>query len=379
MKSMVSFSIIAWFAYLAIMPVWAQVPMEYDAESRNLIFGGSWYVHYVRNEENKNDRDVGHNIYSITLNDEEDLADLSALVKNPDVDVNNRVHLIFNSKSRIVEFKLAPKHGHVALREGVFEEDVSGNRVNYTVSRVERNQKTVHHYYENARLQILNLDGEALSDPIDSVRRYVWSPDGNKVAYITGDHYEGGSGFLSTGTWILDMGSRENDPVKIYMEGSDLNWRDNNKLYIWDVGDQVLRYDTNQKTIEDTSRNGIYFSPDGHYYFDPAREGEPIRLFTTYDDQEVTQHYSFLTSEEIRHAQPRGWLDDRTLLIPSPRYPDFSEFIYFLGKESDEKKAESVAGLVIGKLDHERLLVLGPENRLIERSLHCLRTSEDCR
>ena len=334
---------------LMSMSAGAQVPVEYSEALESLFFGGSWYAHYMQQEPDG--EDVHRSIYRA---DVRPASIRSANVPPGDSlpgglrgDVQGDRNIFYASEGYISEHMLSPTGEHVALRESFFEQDVPVDRANYVVRRPVGNEEVVDRYYENSRLVVLDRWGGLVVDPIDFVRDHVWSPNGDKIAYITGTYYEGGMGFVSTGTWILDLELRTRS--KIYSGGWDLSWAEwDGRLYIGEISGQpanVLRYNTagEEPRMEITTHQGMYFSPNGEYYFDPGREGEPARLFQTEGDRELTGgHPAFA----LQGLQPRRWLDDRILVM---RDPDLygGELIYRL----EEKTARPVGGFVVERLE----------------------------
>lgn len=327
------FGLAGFLIVLISMPASAQIPVEYSEASGSFFYGGSWHADYPLREELSR-ADVSRTIYRTDV-----------LSENLNEEVfSERMYVFYTSEGYISEHVLSPTGEHVALRESFFEQDVPiGRRANYVVRRPVGNEEVVDRYYENSRLVVLNVRGEPVVDPIDFVRDYVWSPSGDKIAYVTGTYYEGGMGFVSTGTWILDLESRARSMV--HSSGWDLSWAEwDGRLYIWQISGQpadVLRYDA-VEGLEPTPHRGVYFSSNGEYYFDPGREGEPARLFQTDGDLELTgDHPAF----GFRGLQPRRWLGDQILVMQgSDLYA--GELIYRL----DEKTTQGVDGLVVERL-----------------------------
>lgn len=264
---------------------------------------------------------------------------------------------LYASAGEILEFKLSPSNTTIALIE--------------TVVALEPT---------DVRLTVLSISGEVLHS-IDSARRFAWSPSGDQIAFITGDSYEGGLGFRSTGTSVLDVETGKD--FEITEGGWDVRWAawGDQKIYIWDVGDggpRVLEYRIDSGYLGKTSHRGIHFSPHGRYYFVPSTEGEPFRLFKTAYDTELTNNDSgapvnhqragsrnaltFLQTQQMRYAQPRGWLDDHTLVIPYDHGREYiSEYLYNLQHDTC-----LLANGVIVDADHQEILVLNTRTNEIE-------------
>ncbi len=176
------------------------------------------------------------------------------------------------------------------------------------------------------------------------------SPDKDEVAYITGTPIESGLGFLSKGVSILDV--EDVEPRKIYGDGGwDIQWteQDQMSLYIWDLGSKdprVFRFNNSSRQprgLEETSHRSIHFSPSHKYYFHPSVEGDLFGILETTTDQDLTTinwtstdkhtenniRNSFLRSQQMQYAQPRGWINDHILVVPFyDSGEQLSEFIY---------------------------------------------------
>lgn len=314
-------------AQTSIDPAWAQVPMDGNWPPLHVFYGGRQYPY--RPAPGERGVDLSRAIYQANWGD--DVRDLTG------------TEALYISTGQILEVQLSPANGYLALREVVGGGEGA----------------------QQLRLSILDRSGDVVRS-VDSVREFVWSPTGEQIAYITGTPYEGGLGFVSTGTSVLDMETLETSQV--YPDGGwSLEWAawDRN-LYIWDLRrgrePQVMRYDPVSDNVEETSYHGIHFSPDGQWYYEPAKEGEPFRLFTASGERELpfsdwgADTGAFLRSREMRYAQPRGWLDNRTLLVPSQQSDgSVREYLY----DVDADTCHLVDGVVVGVGDRE-LLVLGP-------------------
>ena len=333
-----------WCVLLMAASSWAQIPVGYSHELNSVFYAA--------------DSGDGWQVVQLELDGARPVDD---------------GRILHDSGWRVSRVELAPSGSRIALTERLFEENARNG--NYFVKRIADGAEVTDRYYENSRLIILDAGGGVVADPVDAVRDYAWSPAGDKVAYVTGDYYEGGMGFLSTGTWILDVSSGRSK--KIHESGWGVTWTewDDDGIYMLELSGQparVLRYDMNRDEVGPTGHRGLFFSPGGRYYFDPAGDGEPTRVFETDGDRDVTMDHEFLASGDARYLRPRGWLDDRTLVIPHPT-SDWRDVLYFV----DEKSASVADGRVIGGPESEgpagELLLWIPPGEVVRTTIDDLR------
>jgi len=166
-------------------------------------------------------------------------------------------------------------------------------------------------------LIFINPEGKRIAKLDDDVREYVWSPDGDKIAYITGTYREGKM-FKTTGVYIFDLrdGSKKqitkdfpHPTMKDYIGGGyDINWavHDSN-IYIQEFEPLGGNYRYNTKTgkTEKVPYKGIHFSPDRKYYLVLLSEDSP-HLYVTATNQEITEQ----VTSRFGYL-PQSWIQDR--------------------------------------------------------------------
>ena len=213
----------------------------------------------------------------------------------------------------------------------------------------------------------IDLQGNEMAKLDDEVQKFSWSPDGQKIAYITGTYYEGGVGFKTTGVWIFDL--RDGSRVRIEKDfphkmidgfiggGVEINWaKHDSNVYIEDFAylDGVYRYITSTGKSEKVGHHGIVFSPDGKYYLMTLSEANyHIRLFRTSTDEEITDRvrarFGFGTGQHFMN-----WVFDQGHLA------HYSKREYEFANENDRKlgKASStrIAYNVIYDVDTDEIV-----------------------
>ncbi|MFQ6008665.1 MAG: hypothetical protein ACE5K8_06905 [Candidatus Zixiibacteriota bacterium] len=146
-------------------------------------------------------------------------------------------------------------------------------------------------------LVFIDRDGNEIMTLDEDVRKFSWSPDGEKIAYIKGTYYEGGVGFKTTGVGIFDLKDKSKTQIKKDFPhktirgfeggGYEINWaRHDSNVYIQDFGylDGIYRYNTKIGKSEKVDYKGIDFSPDGKYY----KEIEGIHIYLTATNEDIT-------------------------------------------------------------------------------------------
>jgi WD40 repeat protein len=150
-------------------------------------------------------------------------------------------------------------------------------------------------------LIFINTEGKEIGKLDEDVREFTWSPDGEKIAYITGVYDEGDIGFRTTGVYIFDLkdGSKKkitkdfpHPTIKDFEGGGyDINWavHDSN-IYIQEFEQLGGNYMYNTKTgkTEKVPYKGIHFSPDGKYYLALSSMEYP-RVYVSSTNEEITE------------------------------------------------------------------------------------------
>ena len=203
----------------------------------------------------------------------------------------------------------------------------------------------------------IDRDGNEITRLNDNVRKFSWSPDGEKIAYITGTYYDGGVGFKTTGVWIFDL--RDSSKVRIeknfphetidgYIGGGfKINWaKHDSNIYIedFDYLDGIYRYNTSTGKSEKVAHHGIRFSSDGKYYLMTLSEANHlIRLFRTSTHEEITNQIKARFGEGIRN-ESMNWVFDQGHLARyfKQEYEFANENDRQLGKASSSRIAYNV-------------------------------------
>lgn len=146
------------------------------------------------------------------------------------------------------------------------------------------------------RLVVIDPRGTVVRAIEDTqVGTYAWCCGSGIVAVIGGEPKEDGHiGFTPETVRLIDIATGvvqqlagiEGLPYQLSWSAAD------SALYIKTLptGGQsrVYRYDVRTKSVALTSRKGVFFSPDGRYYYDWYTPGMGFHLYRAVDDVEVT-------------------------------------------------------------------------------------------
>ena len=279
--------------------------MVYAADG-TLFYGGNWYHH-------RNPLGQPTQIYRVSS---------GSIGGDPQPGAAGEV-VIWSGTQRLSDLSLSADGQLLAFREHTFEENVKPAEANYTTTTSGGGflgPQTSYHF-EDAVLKVVTRDGvELLSIP--RVRAYTWSDSGQRIGLITGDYTEGSPGFVSTGTWLVEVGGLAG-PVQLYGGGYDLGLEPKGEgLFAWDEaaagsGTGVFYCDPKDGSVTASARQGVRFSPEGTYYYRPSYDGSDFRLYESASDRDLTASLGFFASAPLRVAQPRGWLGDTLLIVPN--------------------------------------------------------------
>lgn len=212
-----------------------------------------------------------------------------------------------SNRAAVDDLQVAPNESYVALIETTAGKEEGGE---YVVPPVNR-------------LVVLRADGTPVRTVEADVRQYTFSPDGARLAYITGAYYEGGAGFKPDGAFILDIASGRTQRIDGADSAVELNWVTTpaeNSLYLKTLdsgegGATVRRYDVASGRLAATSSKAFSISPDGLYYMvqpheaiesgmcEPGRGDDScLRVYERRNERRIT----FFESKDI--GTPVGWV-----------------------------------------------------------------------
>src|SRR6266480_120670 len=150
------------------------------------------------------------------------------------------------------------------------------------------------------------------------IRGYVWCCGAGKMAILRGSSREDPTfrpGTLS----VVDVSTGDEEPVPGVWRPYQMQWAVfDSSLYVKALPPPgapsganadflIYRYHVPTRQLSLTSRHGVFFSPDGLYYFDAA-VGEPgFRVFRSADDKDITS--TLLPPDDKGALRPTGdWM-----------------------------------------------------------------------
>ena len=188
------------------------------------------------------------------------------------------------------------------------------------------------------RLHILEENGDTYRT-LDHVQRFVFSPDGEFIAVIRGNGYEGGPGFFPESTEIIGLRGPDLGPIAGLEKATDLQWSrfsDDGLVLLARVFEgrtTIVEYIVQTRTVVPTHYLSLHFSPDGEYYYLTPAESlranicqaglahdSCVRVF------ERDGYRALALPLEPKLRRPLGWADGRRMLVANERNHDCQVF-----------------------------------------------------
>jgi dipeptidyl aminopeptidase/acylaminoacyl peptidase len=138
-------------------------------------------------------------------------------------------------------------------------------------------------------LTIIDSDGKLYRHIEKDVKKYVWSPDGSQIGFLTFRPCDPDYEFkCPSGAWRIDLQSSA--IVKIRDQADEIFWAmHDSAIYLYDH-QIVYRFDSQSQIVRPTNYRDIYFSPDGQYYLDKPKfeEESAVQLFRSKDNIDMS-------------------------------------------------------------------------------------------
>ncbi len=191
-------------------------------------------------------------------------------------------------------------------------------------------------FFLNHELLVFSRTGEVtLSRP--RVQAYDWSPDGHKLACIIGTDYEG-EGFGPESLIVIRIDGRTELSRKSESD-EDISWANHDSMIYTTDMVHVFRVNPRTGARSATKYKGIFFSPNGKYYYSANYEGGTFGVYERTTNKEIT---------------PSGYYD-----MPSVGYirwlPGGSSLVFGIGLREKKvyncelkKVTQTVEGQILG-------------------------------
>lgn len=198
---------------------------------------------------------------------------------------------LFVKKSGVTQIVLydgkTPKTIFQTDKKAVYDIKVSPK--NQYISAIEVTEGVVEgHGYKvlpKNRLVVISPNGELQNVINEDIRKYDWSPSGEKIVCITGSYSETELGFRPDGgMFIYNLSTKEKKSIRGLRYPHDVYWGvDENLIYIKDVGTGkgVFRYRVDSNDLELTGYHSVYFSPNEAYYNRYSSTANDFAVFET--------------------------------------------------------------------------------------------------
>ncbi|RMI06750.1 MAG: hypothetical protein D6681_08270 [Calditrichaeota bacterium] len=179
----------------------------------------------------------------------------------------------------VKELKVSPNQEYIA-----FIEMAKGETADREYSILPENQ-----------LRILDKNGRTVKVIKEDVRRFIWSPKGNRLALIAGSYYEGGIGFKPQRLFIFDIGTDRLDSLSIKYIPYEIYWSSvGNYLYgktLQFIEDRnIFQFNLSSQQFKWTNFKDIWFSPDEKYYVHfPDQISYEFVLYESATNRDITR------------------------------------------------------------------------------------------
>ena len=204
--------------------------------------------------------------------------------------------LIFEQRYTAQQFlTVAPNNTLVAFSEikpGIYHTAEARHQGRYDV-------------WAEAYIRVISPDGRLLHTLEDGIK-YTWSPDGNKIAYVTFDLNDADYTYRSpTGLWIYDLATGERKKIAAYARS--LKWAEFDHNLYFTQRSAVLRYNPDSGVIDATAYLGMGFSPDGEYLFRRTNDGDyQFRLYETGSNRDISERLPTKLGPPIKWISGQG-------------------------------------------------------------------------
>lgn len=227
----------------------------------------------------------------------------------------------------VIAYDTSGERRHVLYSRGTYIPSVG---VSADGEYIAFREKVHRDFFAPYRLVVIDPSGRVLRVVDKNVQRFTWCCGAGKMAVITGQTAESHPGFLPDrdGVFVVDVLTGSEIALPDIPFPYQLHWAAfDSSLYIRtsttpDDPTLVYRYQPATGELSRTSRRGIFFSPDGQYYFEDLVAGS-FGLYRSSDDADVTSRLP----PHVRGVLNPQWAPDadHVLLLPDLYRPPVAE------------------------------------------------------
>lgn len=226
-------------------------------------------------------------------------------------------------------------------------------------------------------LVILDDAGKLINriDKMD-VQKYVWSPDGEKIAFLTFDPGCESQYRCPTGAFVYNIITSE--LKKIAERAKEINWLFfDSTVLLYDLSGRVgivTRWNPRTEKLDTTEFKDIYFSPDGKYYLCLYKDDlRPIQLYnseTNHKEFDIKISERRLPSDDTSDPFPKDigslW-SSHDLVYPYGWVFNTGHFLLFIKTDVITKTVgeEPVKRIISQKVINEKNYIYDPEQRKV--------------
>jgi WD40 repeat protein len=226
----------------------------------------------------------------------------------------------------------------------------SGNLIGVRASKASRYTEGGQ-WYLPWDLLVFSDDGRLIVT-IPRVQRYHWSPDGQHVACILGTQYES-FGFAPDSLVIINATDWSRHTVSSKVDYQDIYWASFDSMIYATNYRNVYQINPKGGAIVKTNYRGIYFSPDGSYYFAGNYEGQTFGVYERTTNRDVTpQGYKANPAVNFHRWLPKG-----STLVLGDTFKDKQVF------DLVSKKVKTISGEMLGYNEHTKEFIVLKRHR----------------
>jgi len=206
--------------------------------------------------------------------------------------------------------------------------------------------------YVDHQLMMFADNGRLLHE-LPGIQRYSWSPNGQSIVCITGTDFEG-FGFKADELIVVDMATWRQTVLESGTTYQDVFWAGFDSMIYATDHTRVFRIDPLNAKKAVTKYAGIYFSPDGRYYFSANYEGGTFSIFDRLTNRDITP-MEYKGSPAVNFHR---WLPQGSTLIFGDTFRD--KQIFDVAAKTVRKK---ISGQILSYDDRRKEFIVLKEHR----------------